>query len=127
MLTSGGCGAVHDNGSRRMTSAHGSDFSLAEREDALALRQAELERRETELHAAAAQRLANVVELERKLEQALAAVEAQRERLEAVRAGYESGRAALARRAREVKAERDHLRAEQADVVARNLRGPDTA
>jgi len=77
--------------------------SLAEREQALALREAELARRERE------------VELSRD------ALDTQRERLDAVRFEYEARRDGITARARELDAERDRLRDRSAQLVATGI------
>jgi chromosome segregation ATPase len=116
---------------------------IEERELELALREAELNRRESTLRRAAEARLdeeggpgaptssALEAELEariaaasareRELERTIEAVEAQRDRLDAVRAEYESRRDALKGRTDEVEAERDRLRADQARLVTASL------
>jgi chromosome segregation ATPase len=117
--------------------------SIEERELDVALREAELNRRESALGRAEVARanegdgpaarassmsedelVARLVALERRereLDQAVEAVDSQRKRLESVRAEYESRRDALTERAREVEAERNRLRVEQARLVTESF------
>ena len=113
--------------------------SIEERELDLALREAELNRRESALRRAEMERtpppvpernelddelierLAAVERRERELGQTVEAVEAQRQRLEEVRAEYEERRDALTQRARELEAERAKLREEQARLVTKSI------
>jgi chromosome segregation ATPase len=119
-----------------------SESTLAERDMALVLREAELNRREAALRrveelaaadegsqALASSKLQEELEAalsevdrrDRELEQAVDAVEAQRARLESVRAEYEERRDALVARTREVEAERNRLREERAQLVCASL------
>lgn len=68
-----------------------------------------------------ARRTRAVEKRERQLDQALAAVASQREQLAAIQAEYELRRQGLVDRTREVEIERDRLRAERADLVAKGL------
>jgi chromosome segregation ATPase len=123
--------------------AHNLQQPIEERELGLAMREAELNRRESALRRAEEARaddegesdarassvlqgelearIAAAAARERELEQTIGAVESQRARLEAVRAEYESRREALKERSLEVEAERDRLRAEQARLVTASM------
>jgi hypothetical protein len=119
-----------------------SESTLAERDMALVLREAELNRREAALRraeqmvpedgvaeTAASAALeaaleARIVEVERReheLQMAVAAVEAQRALLESVQHEYEQRLGGLGERTREVEAERNRLRDEQAQLVCASL------
>ena len=119
--------------------------SIEERELDLALREAELNRRESALRRAEvsrasleegpgarassvnedelAERLAALERRERELEQTIEAVESQRLRLEEVRAEYESRRDGLTDRAREVEAETPGRVKENWDRIKREQEG----
>jgi hypothetical protein len=119
-----------------------SESTLAERDMALVLREAELNRREaalrraeqlapedepavtaasTALEAALEARLHEVERRERELQMTVEAVEAQRALLESVQNEYEQRLNGLGDRTREVETERNRLRDEQAQLVCASL------
>jgi chromosome segregation ATPase len=127
--------------SRRVTGSLLSESTLAERDMALVLREAELNRREAalrraaeagaedeghtqefpELEQALEARLLEVEQRERELQAMIEAVAAQRELIESVRSEYQLRLDGLAERTREVEAERNRLRDEQAQLVCASL------
>jgi hypothetical protein len=127
--------------SRRVTGSLLSESTLAERDMALVLREAELNRREAalrraaeagaedeghtqefpELEQALEARLLEVEQRERELQAMIEAVAAQRELIESVRSEYQLRLDGLGERTREVEAERNRLRDEQAQLVCASL------